>query len=150
MRNLSHAQYYEVLREFMSAEEGEADTFRKLATKAANPRLKSLLVGISTDAKRHADELRSIYHDEYTGTFESLRPVDPEIIKLVKEHIRKEEEAVAFYEKMAKDRYVPSPHRLIFAELAADERRHHSSMEILISLAEKKGLREKVRTLVTR
>ncbi len=133
----------------MNVEEIEADTFGKLATKAANPRLKSLLIGISIDAKRHAEMLRNIYHDEYVGTFESLSPVDPDIIEVLKEHIRKEEEVVAFYEKMAKDRYAPSPHRLIFAGLAADERRHHSSMEILISLAEKKGLREKVRKPIT-
>ncbi len=93
--------------------------------------------------------LRSIHNDESFGTLGSRISVEPDVTEHLKVHIRKEREVVSFYEKMAGDRYAPSLHRLMFAELAADELRHHASMEILISLGQqKKELGEKIRRLM--
>ncbi len=149
IRGLSHAEYDEMLTQFMKLEEDEKDRFRRIADKAADPRVRSLLLSISSDATRHSEMLRIIRNEEYFGTLGSRISVEPDVIEHLKVHIRKESEVVSFYEKMARDRYVPSLHRVMFAELAADELRHHASMEILISLGQqKKEFGEKIRRFI--
>lgn len=129
-------EFYNMLRHFITEEEREAGAFRNLGERVDNARTRSLLLTIASDADRHAQTLRKIYEsvqrDEFI--FEGFFPIEPDVMKLLRDHIRKEEAALDFYEKMASDSANQSIVRLMFAELAADERRHHASMEIVISL----------------
>ena len=120
-----------MIRKCIATEERSSRFFHVIAGQVSEDPARQLLLEMASNSERHADLLRSVYHDQEGRR--GLDSLSPNVINGLKEHIKLEEEVVKFYEKMSHDTSLKPDIRMTFIELNYDERKLHELMQLMIT-----------------
>jgi len=128
---LSYEELQTIRRCIIKEEESQI-IFDKIAARIADENLRMEFVKIAEDCRGHAEKLTQIYHGE--SDLGKLPSIESDLIHLLENHLRSEEDLESFYDKMAKNPRLDEKTKLAFLSISLDERSHHARIRSLIQL----------------
>lgn len=123
---------YNMIRRCIAIEERASRFFEAISSQLSKEAVRQLLLEMASTSRKHADLLRSLYHGE--ERFNAYDLFDDNIIDIIEEVTKVQQEAERFYEKMLRDSSLTPDARIAFIELGYEEKKQREIIAMMVHL----------------